>query len=342
MPKDSPATGAAIESTRNRELANCTRTLSIDMVEAANSGHPGAPLGMADAAAILYTRTLSSTTPHLTERTGTGSCCRTAMLYSLLYLSGYESMTLGELRNFRQWGAKTAGHPECGHAPGIETTTGPLGQGLASAVGMAMAERLMAERFGADLVDHRTYVFAGDGYLEEGIGQEAISLAGHFGLSKLVVLYDDNSITIDGSTSVSFSEDVPSRFKAYGWRVLSCDGHDAEALDAALTEARNGDEAPTLISMKTVIGFGAPTKAGTAGSHGAPLGAKEAATTKEALGCAPGDFNIPAELLSLWRNTSMRGAADRAEWQARLESRDAAEQAEFTRRISGVGTAQKL
>ncbi|NDR57574.1 transketolase [Aliiruegeria sabulilitoris] len=340
MPKDSPATGAAIDPTRNRELANCIRALSIDMVEAANSGHPGAPLGMADAATALFARHLKfdASAPNWPDRDRVvlSNGHASAMLYSLLHLNGYEGMTLDELRNFRQWGAKTAGHPECGHAAGIETTTGPLGQGIAGAVGMAMAERLMADRFGADLVDHRTYVFLGDGCLEEGIGQEAISLAGHLGLGKLVVLYDDNSITIDGPTSVSFSEDIPARFKACGWKVLSCDGHDAAALDAALAEARSSDDAPVLIAMKTVIGYGAPTKAGTAGSHGSPLGAEEAAATKKALGCAPGAFEIPSELAEQWLQIGQRAAAERAAWQSRLDAREAPEQAEFNRLTSGA------
>jgi transketolase len=248
------------------QLANCIRALSIDGVEAANSGHPGMPMGMADAAAVLFANHLKfdPAEPNWPDRdrfilsNGHGSM----LLYSLLYLTGYADMTIEQLKNFRQWGSKTAGHPEYGHAAGIETTTGPLGQGLAASVGMAITERILSDAFGTDVVDHRTYVFCGDGCLMEGVGQEAVSLAGHLKLGKLILIYDDNSITIDGATSLSFSDDIPAKFKACGWRVMSVDGHDAAAIDAALTTARKESDRPVLIALKTIIGYGAPTKAG--------------------------------------------------------------------------------
>lgn len=344
MPLDSPkdpriAAKAALDP-QNFALANCIRALSIDAVNAANSGHPGAPMGMADAAAVLFGKHLKfdAKNPDWPDRDRfvLSNGHASMLLYSLLHLTGYEDMTIEQIRNFRQWGAITAGHPEYGHAKGIETTTGPLGQGLATAVGMALAERRLAAEFGSDLVDHHTYVMLGDGCLQEGIGQEAASLAGHLGLGKLIVLYDDNAITIDGPTSVSFSEDVPARFTALGWHVQSCDGHDGKALDRALTAARAEGAKPSLIAMKTVIGFGSPNKAGSHGVHGAPLGKDEAALTKEAIGWSAEPFAIPAELLGQWREIGARGAEARTQWQARLAQKPAATRDEFARRLSGA------
>jgi transketolase len=324
---------------QNFALANCIRALAIDGVEAAKSGHPGAPMGMADAATALFRNHLKfdAADPDWPDRDRfvLSNGHASMMLYALLHLTGYQDMTLEQVKNFRQWGAITAGHPEYGHAKGIETTTGPLGQGLATAVGMALAERRLAAEFGADLVDHHTYVFVGDGCLQEGIGQEAISLAGHLGLSKLIVLYDDNEITIDGPTSVSFSEDVPARFRACGWQVQSCDGHDGRALNAAIASAKADSGKPSLIAMKTVIGFGSPNKAGTYAVHGAPLGAEEAAATKAALGWTAGPFEIPADLMAEWRQIGARGANARNAWEARLAARPATERVEFLRRLSG-------
>jgi transketolase len=322
----------------NFHLANCIRALAIDAVEAAKSGHPGAPLGMADAATVLFSKHLKfdASRPDWPDRDRLvlSNGHASMLLYALLYLTGYGDMTLDQLKAFRQWGSRAAGHPEYGHARGIETTTGPLGQGLAGAVGMAIAERRLADEFGADLVDHHTFVFTGDGCLEEGIGQEAISLAGHLGLGKLVLLYDDNGITIDGETSISFSEDVPVRFAACGWHVQTCDGHDVAALDAAIAAAKAEAARPSLIAMKTVIGFGSPNKAGTEACHGAPLGAAEAAATKVALGWDSAPFEIPADLLSRWRAIGARGAADRKAWETRLAASPAALRSEFVRRMS--------
>ena len=319
----------------NFALANCIRALSIDAVNEANSGHPGAPMGMADAATVLFRNHLKfdASQPDWPDRDRfvLSNGHASMMLYSLLHLTGYEDMTIEEIRNFRQWGSKTAGHPEYGHAQGIETTTGPLGQGIAMAVGMAMSERLLAEEF-PGLVDHNTYVMLGDGCLQEGIGQEAISLAGHLGLGKLIVLYDDNDITIDGPTSISFSEDIPGRFKACGWHVQSCDGHDANAVDAALTAAKAATDKPSMIAMKTVIGFGSPNRAGTAGAHGAPLGAEEGAAAKQALGWTADPFEIPSNLAKDWRAVGAKGQSARKAWEAALKAHPQA--AEFTRRQS--------
>ena len=344
MPLDRPTDPAiaakASLDPRNFALANCVRALAIDAVNAASSGHPGAPMGMADAATALFRNHLKfdAKNPDWPDRDRfVLSNGHASMLqYALLHLTGYEDMTLDQVRNFRQWGAITAGHPEYGHAKGIELTTGPLGQGIATAVGMALAERRLAAEFGGDLVDHHTYVMLGDGCLQEGIGQEAISLAGHLGLGKLIVLYDDNDITIDGPTSISFSEDVPARFKACGWHVQSCDGHDGRALDAAIAAAKAETAKPSLIAMKTVIGFGSPGKAGTHGVHGSPLGAEEAALTKAALGWSAAPFEIPADLAQEWRAIGSRGAAAREAWEARLAAKPAAIRDEFRRRLSGA------
>ena len=336
MPHSSLVAEKAKLNPENFALANCVRALSMDAVQKANSGHPGAPMGMADAATVLFRNHLKfdASTPDWPDRDRfvLSNGHASMMLYSLLHLTGYQGMTIDEIRNFRQMGSKTAGHPEFGHAKGIETTTGPLGQGLASAVGMAMAERLLAAEFGQDLVDHRTYVFVGDGCLEEGIGQEAISLAGHLGLGKLIVLYDDNSITIDGPTSISFSEDVKARFTACGWHVQACDGHDANAVDAAIINAKAETLKPSLIALKTVIGFGSPAKAGTAGAHGAPLGADEIVATRAALGWTAAPFEIPSDLAAKWLEAGARAKPLREEWEERLAAADAGLRAEFERR----------
>ncbi|GAB5376342.1 MAG: transketolase [Acuticoccus sp.] len=320
-------------------MANCIRALAIDGVEAAKSGHPGAPMGMAEAALALWGRHLKfdASAPDWPDRDRfvLSNGHASMLLYSLLYLTGFADMTLDELKNFRQWGARTAGHPEYGHAKGIEVTTGPLGQGLASAVGMAIAERSMGAAFGADIVDHHTFVFCGDGCLMEGISQEAISLAGHLQLDKLIVLYDDNGISIDGSTSMAFTEDVAARFRAAAWHAIECSGQDVDAIDRAITEAKGTDK-PTLIKMRTEIGLGAPHKAGTAGVHGAPLGSEERALVREAYGWPAEDFAVPAELLDKWRAIGSRGSAARSAWEARLAALDPAKRAEFERRIAGA------
>ncbi|WP_373944725.1 transketolase [Paracoccus marcusii] len=336
-PKDPAIAAKADLDPQNFALANCIRALTIDAVNAANSGHPGAPMGMADAATVLFRNHLKfdAANPDWPDRDRfvLSNGHASMLLYSLLHLTGYQDMTLDQIRNFRQWGAITAGHPEYGHAKGVETTTGPLGQGLATAVGMALAERALAGEFGNDLVDHRTWVMLGDGCLQEGIGQEAISLAGHLGLGKLIVLYDDNSITIDGPTSVSFSEDIPARFKACGWHVQSCDGHDGRALDAAMAAAKAETGKPSLIAMKTIIGFGSPNRAGSYSVHGSPLGKDEGALTREALGWSHDAFVIPDDLAAEWREIGARGAADREAWEARLAASPKA--AALTQRLSG-------
>ncbi|TNH38930.1 transketolase [Paracoccus haeundaensis] len=336
-PKDPAIAAKADLDPQNFALANCIRALTIDAVNAANSGHPGAPMGMADAATVLFRNHLKfdAANPDWPDRDRfvLSNGHASMLLYSLLHLTGYQDMTLDQIRNFRQWGAITAGHPEYGHAKGVETTTGPLGQGLATAVGMALAERALAGEFGGDLVDHRTWVMLGDGCLQEGIGQEAISLAGHLGLGKLIVLYDDNSITIDGPTSVSFSEDIPARFKACGWHVQSCDGHDGRALDAAMEAAKAETGKPSLIAMKTIIGFGSPNRAGSYSVHGSPLGKDEGALTREALGWSHEAFVIPDDLAAEWREIGARGAADREAWEARLAA--SPKGAALTQRLSG-------
>ncbi|KSV81871.1 transketolase [Sinorhizobium sp. Sb3] len=328
----------------DRDLANAIRVLSIDAVEAANSGHPGMPMGMADAAAVLFSKHLNfdASKPSWPDRdrfvlsNGHGSM----LLYSLLYLTGYEDMTMEEIRNFRQWGSKTPGHPEYGHTAGVETTTGPLGQGIASAVGMAIAERRLAEEFGSELVDHHTYVFCGDGCLMEGVGQEAASLAGHLQLGKLIVLYDDNAITIDGATDISFSEDVLARFEAYGWHTQRVDGHSAEAIDHAISEAKAEATRPSLVALKTVIGYGSPSKAGKSSAHGAPLGAGEAAATKAVYGWTSSPFEIPEPILRRWREIGGRGAGAREQWQGRLRATSSDKRSEFKRRVTGALPAE--
>jgi transketolase len=316
-------------------MANAIRALAMDAVERANSGHPGMPMGMADVASVLYSEFLKfdPTHPHWPDRdrfilsAGHGSMLQ----YALLYLTGYEDMTLDELKRFRTLGSKTAGHPEYGHASGIETTTGPLGQGLANAVGMALAERMMAARFGG-LVDHYTYVIAGDGCLMEGISQEAISLAGHLKLNKLIVLFDDNHISIDGPTSLSTSDDQLKRFEASQWNTVAIDGHDHKAISAAIKKARQSDK-PTLIACRTTIGYGAPTKGGTAGCHGSPLGKVEIDAARAKLGWTSPEFEIPADILSAWRQTGKRGASAYAEWNKKYNA-SGDKHAEFERLLN--------
>jgi transketolase len=306
-----------------RRMANAIRALSMDAVQAANSGHPGMPMGMADVATVLFTQFLKfhPADPAWPDRdrfvlsAGHGSM----LLYALLYLTGYESITLDDIRKFRQLESPCAGHPEYGHAAGIETTTGPLGQGFATAVGMALAERILNGRFGGDLVDHRTYVLASDGDLMEGISQEAASLAGHLKLSRLIVLYDDNQISIDGPTSLSDSTDALARFTAMGWHAERIDGHDSEQIADALTRAQTSDK-PVLIACRTTIGFGAPTRAGTSKAHGEPLGEEEIAGARKALNWPYAPFEIPADIHAAWQATGARGEEAYGAWQARLKN----------------------
>ncbi len=317
------AKDSAADNVAQRDLSNAIRALSMDAVQQANSGHPGMPMGMADVASVLFTKFLKfdASAPDWPDRdrfvlsAGHGSM----LLYSLLYLTGYPGMDIEQIRNFRQMGFKTAGHPEYGHAPGIETTTGPLGQGLGNAVGMAMAERLLNAKLGDDIVDHFTYAIAGDGCLMEGISHEAISLAGHLQLSKLIVLFDDNSISIDGPTDMTVSDDQLKRFEASGWEASCVDGHDVDAVAAAL-EAAQGSDKPSFIACKTIIGYGAPNKEGTAATHGAPLGHDEIAATREKIGWPHGPFDVPSEILDTWRAAGARGADERSAWEARAAS----------------------
>ena len=319
-------------------MANAIRFLSMDAVEKANSGHPGLPMGAADIATVLFTRFLKfdPRQPHWADRdrfilsAGHGSM----LLYSLLYLTGYEDMTIDQIKNFRQVGSKTAGHPEYGHATGIETTTGPLGQGLGNSVGFALGERIMNAAFGNDLVDHHTYVLAGDGCLMEGISQEAIALAGHLKLNKLIVFWDDNNISIDGPVSLADSTDQVARFKASGWNASLIDGHDPEAIAAAIEAAHKSDK-PTMIACKTTIGFGAPTRAGTNKAHGSPLGAEEIAGARKALGWDYPPFEVPADILDAWRKAGKAGVKAREAWEGRLAKADAKLRAEFERRMRG-------
>ncbi len=323
---------------RHDRMANAIRFLSMDAVEKANSGHPGLPMGAADIATVLYTRFMKHDpkNPHWPDRdrfvlsAGHGSM----LLYSLLYLLGYEDITIDEIKNFRQLGSRTAGHPEYGHAAGIETTTGPLGQGLANSVGMALAERILNAQFGDALVNHYTYVIAGDGCLMEGISHEAISLAGHLKLSRLIVFWDNNSISIDGPVSLADSTDQLARFAASGWNAIAVDGHDPEAIAAAIEKARSSDR-PTLIACKTTIGFGAPTRAGTNKAHGSPLGADEIAGARKTLGWDYPAFEVPADIMDGWRQAGARSAREREEWEKRLAAAGGDIHVEFERRMRG-------
>ncbi len=308
-----------------KDMSNAIRALSMDAVQKANSGHPGMPMGMADVATVLYSKFLKfdAKNPEWADRdrfvlsAGHGSM----LLYAVNYLCGYEKMTLEQIKNFRQLGAITAGHPEVEHDAGIETTTGPLGQGISTAVGMALAERILNARYDDSLVDHYTYVIASDGDLMEGISHEACSLAGHQKLDKLIVLYDDNGISIDGKTDLTFIDDTPARFKAYGWDVQDIDGHDYGAIETAIANAQK-TKTPSLICCKTKIGFGAPTKEGSSSSHGAPLGEDEIKGARENLGWPHGEFEVPEDILALWRAIGSQGNAEQSAWQARLQSHD--------------------
>ncbi len=304
-----------------RDMANAIRALAMDSVQKANSGHPGMPMGMADVATVLFNRfiTLDPLKPDWPDRdrfvlsAGHGSMLQ----YALHYLIGYQDMPIEQLQRFRQIGSRTAGHPEYGHALGIETTTGPLGQGISTAVGMALAERMLAARHGEDLVDHFTYVIAGDGCLQEGISHEASDLAGHLRLSKLIVFWDDNSISIDGPTSLSTSMDQPARFAAAGWNVSQVDGHDMEAVAEAIAAAQRSDR-PSLIACKTVIGKGAPNLGGSEKTHGAPLGDTEIAATRENIEWPHAPFEVPDDIVSAWREVAERGKLARRAWERRL------------------------
>jgi len=340
-PSGNPAIAAqqrilALPVTETRRLADAIRVLAIDAVEKANSGHPGMPMGMADAATVLFTKYLKydAADPRWADRdrfvlsAGHGSM----LLYAWLYLSGHAGIGTDDLKNFRKLHSVAAGHPEFGEHPAIETTTGPLGQGLANAVGMAMAERHLSARFGKSLVDHRTWVIAGDGCLMEGISHEAASIAGHFKLNKLTVLWDDNGISIDGDVSITSSDDVLKRFQSYGWAVKRVDGHDHEAVAKALDAATRSSR-PTIIACKTIIGFAAPTKAGTAGSHGSALGKAEAQAAKDALGWTAAPFEIPEDIKASWEAAGRRSAGSRRSWLKRLAKH--AQKADFERAMAG-------
>jgi len=331
--------------TEHDQMANAIRALAMDAVEQAKSGHPGLPMGAADIATVLFTRFLKfdPADPAWPDRdrfvlsAGHGSM----LLYALLYLLGYEKMTIEEIKRFRQIGSLTPGHPEHGHTPGVETTTGPLGQGLADAVGMAIAERHLAAVFGGDVVDHTTYVLASDGDLMEGISQEAIALAGHLKLKKLIVLYDDNGISIDGPLALADSVDQVKRFESAGWAATRIDGHDPAAITAAIEAAKKSDK-PSLIACRTIIGFGAPTKGGTEKAHGSALGAGEIAAARQKLGWTAPAFEIPRPILDQWRTAGARGRPAQLAWQQRIAALPAEKRAEFERRTRGELPGNKL
>jgi transketolase len=326
-------------------MANAIRALAMDAVEQAKSGHPGLPMGAADIATVLFSQFLKidPSEPTWPDRdrfvlsAGHGSM----LIYALLHLLGFEKMTIDELKRFRQYGSLTPGHPENFITPGVETTTGPLGQGLANAVGMAIAERHLAATFGNEIVDHRTYVLASDGDLMEGISQEAIALAGHMKLNRLIVLFDDNGITIDGKLSLSDSVDQVKRFEAAGWAATRIDGHDPEAIERAIETAKKSDR-PSLIACRTIIAFGAPTKAGSEKAHGSPLGADEIKGAREKLGWSTAAFEVPADARDAWRKAGERGKAERQAWSKRLAGLAADKRAEFERRIRGELPKEKL
>jgi transketolase len=328
----------AADRVSHPDLANAVRALAMDAVEQAKSGHPGLPMGAADVATVLFTKFLKydAADPRWPDRdrfvlsAGHGSM----LLYALLHLTGVEGVTIEELRRFRQLESKTPGHPECFMTPGVETTTGPLGQGIATAVGMALAERMLAAEYGSEIVDHHTYVLASDGDLMEGVSHEAIALVGHLRLNKLVVLWDDNGISIDGPLSLSDSVDQAKRFEAAGWRALKVDGHDPDAVARAIRKAQKSDR-PTLIACKTTIGYGAPKKAGTSKAHGEPLGAEELAGAKAALGWSGAAFEVPDSIRMAWARAGKRGRRERKGWEERLNALPPERRAEFERRIAG-------
>ncbi len=322
-----------------REMANCIRALSMDAVQTAKSGHPGMPMGMADIATVLFSEFLKfdAEEPHWFDRdrfvisNGHGSM----LLYSLLFLTGNRDITIDEIKRFRQIDSRTPGHPEYKYASGIETTTGPLGQGLGNSVGLALAERILNAEFGDDLVDHFTYVLMGDGCLMEGISHEAISLAGHLKLGRLITFFDNNAITIDGATSLSVSDDQTARFKAHGWHVLEIDGHDTDAIREAIVAAKSETQRPTMISCRTIIGFGLPTKAGTQKAHSDAPGEEEIAGARKALDWTALPFEIPAPLLDAWRNIGKTGGSARAAWADRVKAAPAKLRLDFERRNQG-------
>ena len=328
----------SVSRVEHDRMANAIRALAMDAVEQAKSGHPGLPMGAADIATVLFTRFMKfdPADPAWPDRdrfvlsAGHGSM----LIYAVLHLLGYETMTIEEIKRFRQLGSLTPGHPENFITPGIETTTGPLGQGLANAVGMAIAERHLAAEFGDAIVNHHTYVIASDGDLMEGVSQEAIALAGHLKLNKLIVLFDDNGITIDGRLSLADSVDQVKRFESAGWAARRVDGHDPEAIADALAQARNSDR-PSLIACRTTIGFGAPTKAGTEKCHGSALGPEEVAAAREKLGWSEPAFSIPADVRDLWRKAAQRGKGVRKAWEERLQALGPGKRAEFERRMRG-------
>ena len=327
-----------VDINKLRPMANAIRMLTVDAVEAAKSGHPGLPMGAADIVTTLFVHHVRVDPAHpdwpdrdrFVLSAGHGSM----LLYALYHLLGYEDFPIGALRRFRQLGSVAAGHPEYGHGRGIETTTGPLGQGLATAVGMALGERIMNAEFGDEVVNHRTFVLASDGDLMEGVSHEAASIAGHLKLHKLTIIYDDNEISIDGPTSLSESGDAVARFQAAGWAAERIDGHDASEIDAALARAAVSDK-PTLIAARTTIGYGSPNRKATAGVHGAPLGAAEAAATRAELGWTAEPFDVPAEVRDAWRIAGLRDAHARRDWQARYDALDSDLRAEFDRRLAG-------
>ena len=328
----------AASSVSHRDMANVIRALSIDAVEAAKCGHPGMPMGMADVATVLFTKFLKfdPRNPKWPDRdrfvlsAGHGSM----LLYSLLHLTGYADITIDDIKRFRQLCSPCAGHPEYGHGAGVETTTGPLGQGLGNAIGMALAERILAARFGDDLVDHYTYVIASDGDLMEGVSHEAISLAGHLKLSKLIVLFDDNGVTIDGPAALAESGDQVARFEAAGWSASRVDGHDPAAVEAAIESALASDR-PSLIACRTIIGYGAPKKQGTASAHGEALGADEAAAAKAALGWKHAAFEVPDNIRAAWRAAGERGHREYAEWLEHVGALQGDKKAAFERALTG-------
>jgi transketolase len=344
---DAASVGPTAGSARaeHDRMANAIRALAMDAVEQAKSGHPGLPMGAADIATVLFTQFLKfdPADPAWPDRdrfvlsAGHGSM----LVYALLHLLGYEAMTIEELKHFRQFGSLTPGHPEYGHTPGVETTTGPLGQGLANAVGMAVAERHLAAVFGKDIVDHHAYVLASDGDLMEGISQEAIALAGHLKLNRLIVLFDDNGISIDGPLSLADSADQVKRFEAAGWAASRIDGHDPQAIASAIANAKASDR-PSLIACRTTIGFGAPTKAGTEKCHGSPLGADEIKGARERLGWSEAAFEVPADVRALWRQAGSRGQPARQAWAKRIAALAPEARAEFERRIRGELPKAKL